>query len=227
MNKIRYKAVLSLALSVVFFLCFSLNSTATGKVIHSGSQVGGKRVALTFDDGPHPKKTDVILDILREYNIKATFFVLGMNAEKYPWIVVREAAEGHEIGNHTYSHRRLTDCTDATEEFRKTSDIIVSLTGRCPTLIRPPEGAFCEKNVEEAKNCGSDIVLWTVDTRDWAKAGVESILENVKKNVCDGSIILFHDFTTNGAHTAEALKKIIPYLLEEGYEFVSVSQLLM
>ena len=194
-------------------------------MIRSGASSGDKRVALTFDDGPHPRKTDEILDVLYEYGVKATFFVIGKNAEKYPDAVIREAAEGHEIGNHTYSHKRLTECADVGFEISKTSDIIFSLTGRRPTLMRPPEGAYRKENVAVVQNCGCDMVLWTVDTRDWAKASVNDIVANVKKNVRDGSIILFHDYIAYPSPTPDVLREIIPYLKSQGYEFVTVGEL--
>ena len=227
MNKNIVKRTFSLLTCVAMAVCLSLNPAAAER--YSGQDVGQnvKRVALTFDDGPHPIKTNVILDVLNEYNVKATFFVIGINAESYPDAVVREAAEGHEIGNHTYSHKRLTDCADIREELSKTSDIVFSLTGKRPALMRPPEGAYREENVADVKSCGCDMVLWTIDTRDWAKASVAEIVANVKKNVRDGSIILFHDYTVSGTHTIEALKRIIPYLLNEGYELVPVSQLMI
>ena len=219
--------------SIALLVCVALavylrfDATAADNVIKHGADAESKRVALTFDDGPHPKKTDEILDVLSEYGVKATFFVIGKNAEYYPEAVIREAAEGHEIGNHTYSHKRLTDCADIGSEISKTSDIIFSLTGKRTTLMRPPEGAYRKENVTAVKNCGCDMVLWTIDTRDWAKASVNDIVSNVKKNVRGGSIILFHDYTSDGAHTVEALKLVIPYLIGEGYEIVPVSRLMI
>ena len=226
MNKNIIKRIFFFVLSASCAFVFAFDARAAGNVIRSGASSGDKRVALTFDDGPHPRKTDEILDVLCEYGVKATFFVIGKNAENYPDAVIREAAEGHEIGNHTYSHKRLTECADVGFEISKTSDIIFSLTGRRPTLMRPPEGAYRKENVAVVQNCGCDMVLWTVDTRDWAKASVNDIVANVKKNVRDGSIILFHDYTSEGAHTTEALKLIVPYLIGEGYEIVTVSKLM-
>lgn len=98
--------------------------------------------------------------------------------------------------------------------------------GSYPTLLRPPEGSYSSKTVETAKSCGCDVVLWSVDTRDWALTKTSEMVSNVKNNVTDGSIILFHDFTRDGAHTLDALKILIPYLRDSGYEFVTVSQLL-
>ena len=226
MNKkaVERVAALFMCVALTGYLCFDIKAVEAS--FAQDAELSGKRVALTFDDGPHPRKTDEILDVLYEYGVKATFFVIGKNAENYPDAVIREAAEGHEIGNHTYSHKRLTDCTDIKDEISKTSDIIFSLTGRRPTLMRPPEGAYRKENVTVVKNCGCDMVLWTIDTRDWAKASVNDIFENVKKNVRDGSIILFHDYTSEGAHTIEALKLLVPYLIEEGYEIVTASELM-
>lgn len=207
-------------------LLLALTVSAGGNVIYSGASGCGKRVALTFDDGPHPYKTEKILDLLAEYDVRATFFVVGQNAEAYPGIVLREVTDGHEIGNHTYHHKRLSKDGDGTEEIGDNSELIGRITGKRPRLFRPPEGVYCTSALEAAKEAGCDVVLWNVDTRDWALESTESIVANVKKNVKDGSIILFHDFTRKGANTLEALRVIVPYLIGEGYELVTVSELI-
>ena len=141
---------------------------------------------------------------------------------------MRQVAEGHEIGNHTYHHKPMKKCRDGEgkREITETSEAIKSITGKAPVLFRPPEGSYSPSTVELARACGCDVVLWNVDTRDWALAGTEEIVSNVKKNVRNGSIILFHDFTRDGSHTLDALKILLPYLLSEGYEFVTVSELI-
>lgn len=225
----KYNICTWLAVALSFCVlagALSLPAAALGKVIYSGASTDSKRVALTFDDGPHPSKTERILDILRKYGVRATFFVIGENAAALPGVVLREFSEGHEIGNHTYSHERLTECDDVLREVEKTSDIVERITGKRPALLRPPEGVYCPATVENAQICGCDVVLWNVDTRDWAKESTESIVENVKANVRNGSIILFHDFTGRGTHTEDALEIVIPYLIEQGYEFVTVSELI-
>lgn len=226
------KASVRRALCAVFTFIFAffpcLRIYASGNVIYSGADGCGKRIAITFDDGPHPRKTAEILDFLAENSVRATFFVVGENAKYYPDLIDREASEGHEIGNHTYHHKPMRKCKDGDgkREITETSEAIKSITGKAPVLFRPPEGSYSSSTVELARACGCDVVLWNVDTRDWALAGTEEIVSNVKKNVRNGSIILFHDFTRDGAHTLDALKILLPYLISEGYEFVTVSELI-
>lgn len=200
---------------------------AKNGVILSGSD-DSRKISLTFDDGPHPYKTEKILDLLERYHIRATFFVIGKNAAAYPDVLQRELALGHEIGNHTYSHKSLASCNAefAEQEIAAAEDILIEKAGCAPTLFRPPEGAYTKEIAELATRLGYDIILWTIDTRDWAKVPAAKIVSSVEKKVKNGSIILFHDFTVNGAHTLEALEILIPKLLNMGYEFVTVSELI-
>lgn len=190
--------------------------------------VSKKYVALTFDDGPHFKYTAQILHILSENNVCATFFVVGENAEKYPELVKAEYDTGHEIGNHTYSHKRLgaLDCKAMLDEIKKADEVIFSITGEYPRLFRPPEGKT-DKDLEAGVfQADKRLVLWSVDTRDWAHTPKDKIIDNIKRNVKDGSIILFHDYIAEDSPTPDVLKSIIPYLKSEGYEFLTVSELL-
>ena len=226
--KNQIKRILCAVFSVFLAILSCMSISASGNVIYSGADGCGKRIAITFDDGPHPRKTAEVLSVLAEYSVRATFFVVGENAKYYPDLVMREAAEGHEIGNHNYHHKPMRQCKEGEGkcEITEASDMIKSITGKAPVLFRPPEGSYSSSTVELARACGCDIVLWNVDTRDWAMSKTEEIVANVKKNVCDGSIILFHDFTRDGSHTVEALKILLPYLRSEGYEFVTVSELI-
>ena len=187
-----------------------------------------RKIALTFDDGPHPYKTDKILDLLETYNIHATFFVIGQNVAAHPEIVCRELSLGHEVGNHTYSHKSLAKCSKGfvEKEITATEEILLEKTGCAPRLFRPPEGAYTCDIIDVAEKLNYDVILWTVDTRDWAKTPAVSIANTVISKVSGGSIILFHDFTVSGAHTLEALEILIPKLLDMGYEFVTVSELI-
>lgn len=197
-------------------------------VIFSGTTACGKKIALTFDDGPHPVKTPKILALLEKHGVRATFFVVGTNAEYYPEIVAKEAAGGHEIANHSYTHPRLSKLTEAEikDEIRKSDEAIKKAAGISPKLFRPPEGAYSEEIVNIASALGKETIIWTVDTLDWAKSPRDTIVENVKENVTFGSIILFHDCTRDGTFTLEALEILIPYLKAQGYEFVTVSELI-
>ncbi|MBR6768851.1 MAG: polysaccharide deacetylase family protein [Clostridia bacterium] len=192
------------------------------------SEVPPKKIALTFDDGPHAVYTAEILSILNEYKIKGTFFVVGQNAEEHPSLVKQTSEEGHEIGNHTYSHPKLKEqnAESFSFELEKTKAVIESITGVSPILFRPPEG-FREGVIKTvAKEQGYQMVLWSVDTEDWRGLSADRIEKAIMKDVKDGSIILCHDYVVGQSHTPEALRRVIPRLLEEGYEFVTVSDLL-
>jgi len=186
------------------------------------------RIALTFDDGPHPRYTPEILDILKEYGVNATFFSVGSNAENYPALIKRIREEGHELGNHTHNHFHVAKlsrdqlCADI-ESCQRVLERIGNVKIR---LFRPPEGVCSEDVKSYCEQMGMTIVLWSVDTRDWAHTPVWEICENVRKNVKDGSIILMHDFIGKNSPTPIALRRILPMLQELGYEFVTVSALL-
>ena len=187
-----------------------------------------KRVALTFDDGPHPEYTPEILNILEEYSVSATFFVVGKNAEEYPDIVKQEIEMGCEVGNHTYTHpniRKTNEC-ELEREIAFGEESLCAITGKKPHLFRPP-GGVCTKNARNISgDLGYSIILWNIDTRDWEKPSKEKIISQVKNELRAGAIILFHDYIYGDSPTPEALKEIIPYLLSEGYEIVTVSELL-
>lgn len=187
-----------------------------------------KYIALTFDDGPHPKYTAQILKILCDNDAAATFFVVGENAERYPELIRAEYDLGFEIGNHTYSHMRLNEKSAALlfDEIKRTDGIIYDIIGTCPSLFRPPEGKHNGKVDEIIKRAEKKAVLWTVDTRDWAHTEKDKIVENIKNNVKNGSVILFHDYIVPPSPTPSVLCEILPYLKEQGYEFVTVTELL-
>ena len=187
-----------------------------------------KRIALTFDDGPHYKYTTEILDILKEYNIKATFFVVGQLAERYPDLILREISEGHEVASHTWSHAHRTLLSDKSleDEISRAEEFLYELAEYRPTLLRPPEGKYGENLLRVARKLDYEVILWTVDTRDWAHTPTEKIVETVLNNTESGSIILCHDFISGESPTPEALRQFIPKLIENGYEFVTVSDLI-
>ncbi len=187
-----------------------------------------KVIALTFDDGPHPVLTNKILDILSEYDAKATFFVIGKNAELYPDVIKRIAFEGHEIGNHTYSHLAETNSNSEKlkTEILKTENIVYSLTGEKTKLFRPPTG-YCSKSaVLMTKALDYKTIVWNIDTRDWAHRNKNDIIREIKSGAGSGSIILFHDFISNNSDTPEILETILPCLISKGYRFITVSEML-
>lgn len=187
------------------------------------------QIALTFDDGPHPGRTPEILDILEKYGITATFFVIGQNVEYYPEVFERTIAEGHEIGNHTYGHRVLSRLSEKEieGEISAFNDAIDTYYKESVSIIRPPEGSYNDSLREYADKSGTKIVLWSVDTMDWAHRTVDNIVETVLSETDGGDIILMHDYISGDSPTPEALEIIIPELLERGFEFVTVSKLLV
>ncbi|OEC03730.1 oligosaccharide deacetylase [Lysinibacillus sphaericus] len=187
-----------------------------------------KIVALTFDDGPHPKYTAKILDTLAKYEAKATFFIIGQNAEKYPELVSRTYKEGHELANHTYSHPYKVSIPDLQEELRQTNQMIYSITGFSPVLFRPVGGNYTEKMINTAVNNGYKVVMWSwhQDTQDWKEPGTNKIVQKVLGGTKPGDVILFHDGGGNRTQTIKALEEIIPTLKKQGYTFVTVSELI-
>lgn len=185
-------------------------------------------IALTFDDGPHPRLTPIILDILKEYGIRATFFIVGENAEYYPDVVRRIRDEGHEIGNHTYSHVQTTKVTASglEEELLKCESAIGGISDTRPRLFRPPQGSIDPNLGNLCSALGYRVVLWSIDTRDWDHVPSGKIAETVLGKVKNGDIILMHDFIGHDSPTPAALKQIIPALLARGYEFATISELL-
>ena len=180
------------------------------------------RVALTFDDGPNAKYTPLLLEGLRKRNIHATFFLLGENIPKNEELLLRMQKDGHLIGCHTWSHVQLDKISpsSASREILKTNSLIYHITGTYPTCLRPPYGAW-KKDLELPVTMLP--VFWDVDTLDWQSQNPESILDIVRQNVQDGSIILMHDSYDSSVRAALA---ITDELTEKGYDFVTADQLL-
>ncbi|MEK5230543.1 polysaccharide deacetylase family protein [Lysinibacillus sp. FSL K6-0232] len=181
-----------------------------------------KRIALTFDDGPHPKVTEQILNILDKYHAKATFFMLGSRVQYYPDIANDVLARGHEVGNHTWNHPVLTKLTQeqVMKEYNATSAEIEKAIHQGATVFRPPYGA-----TNDAINAEIPIpvVLWTIDTLDWKHRNAQQLLPNIKNNLHNNAIVLMHDIHQS---TADGLDAALAYLQEQGYEFVTVSEIL-
>ena len=217
-----------------FILAIILLNVLKGTAYAENSEVfyrietNDKKIALTFDDGPHPRITKKILDILDSYGVTATFFVIGQNAVNYPEAMELIANSGCEIGNHTYSHKRFGGMSveQMRGEFEMCRKTLYDNFGVEPTLMRPPEG-FCSKELcLVSDEMDYDVILWSIDTLDWARTPSSVIAENVLKNVKGGDIVLMHDYTSGNCGTCDALKIIIPALIERGFEFVTVSELI-
>ncbi len=195
-----------------------------------------KVVALTFDDGPDPRYTPMILDILDDYDIKATFFMVGKHVEKYPHIARLVEEAGHEIGHHTYSHANLLQASAyrISEEITRGEEAILNATGKRPSLLRPPRGLYNHVVMEEAREMGYTIALWSFSSNDWLEPSPLEITRKILRNVSNGDIILFHDsgdlIRSEGADrlsTVLSLKPIIEGLKEQEYIFVTITEMMI
>lgn len=193
-------------------------------------------VALTFDDGPNPRYTPEILDILRDNDVKATFFMLGRNAELYPDVAKRVAEEGHEIGNHTHRHLRLfrTSCERSKTELSQAEEAIRLATGVSTRLVRPPQGLYGPGSLEAARDLRYTVVLWSLSSRDWTEIAPRDIARAVVSRAQNGEVILFHDggdlFSYTGGdrtNTVKALPYIIEGLRDKGFTFVTVTEMMI
>lgn len=186
----------------------------------------GKYVALTFDDGPHPSLTSKALEILNRHGAKGTFFVLGQNVARNKSVVSSAAASGHEIGVHTWSHIKMNSSSRAKvdSEVSRTQNLIASVTGTVPRVMRPPYGATNKTLVNHMHDhYGMASILWDVDTLDWRKPGVSKVINTAVNSARPGSIILVHDIH---ASTIDALEGIVTGLQARGYALVTVSELM-
>ncbi len=199
-------------------------------IIKKGNE-NKKMIALTFDDGPDEDFTPQILDILKKYNAKATFFVVGQKVEWNPEIVKRAYDEGHEIGNHTFTHINI--CKNSNEkilkEISETQQAIKNVTGYEPNLFRPPYRAMNESLFNIIKSNNMKVVLWSdIDTKDWSNPGAYNIVKSIEDKASNGTIVVLHDYNkirNDKSQTIIALEEIIPKMQSLGYEFVTVSEI--
>lgn len=196
-----------------------------GAESRSGVEPGAetKKIALTFDDGPHPRYTEELLDGLAEREVKATFFLLGQNIEGREEIIERMAREGHLIGNHTYYHVDITRLSqrEACREILDTSEKITAITGQPVEYIRPPFG-----NWDKELECEVMMlpIFWSVDTLDWTTKNEDQIVQKVVTKIEENDIILMHDSYDS---TVKAALRIVDLLQAEGYEFVTADELIL
>ncbi|QFF97776.1 polysaccharide deacetylase family protein [Psychrobacillus glaciei] len=193
-----------------------------------GIKTEEKVIALTFDDGPHTTYTPQILDLLAEYDAKATFFVIGERAESFPDLILQIGKEGHEIANHTYSHPLKITPDKLKEELKKTNEIIHDITGTYPLFYRPVGGSYNDRIINTAIENGYKVIMWSwhQDTEDWKTPGVNKIVKKVLSGAHPGDIVLFHDAGGDRSQTVKALEEILPELKKQGYKFVTISELI-
>lgn len=181
-----------------------------------------KVIALTFDDGPHPVYTPILLEGLKKRGVKCTFFVTGKNVEAYPQIIKQMQKDGHLIGNHTYSHMQLTNCNLMTfrEELIRTNEAITKLTGKEVIFVRPPYGLW-DKSLE--KDLNMIPVLWTVDPVDWATSDCSSVVGKMVRETKENDIVLLHDCYESSVNAALSY---IDMEIQKGFSFVTVEEIL-
>lgn len=219
--------ILAAALCLPFFTLTAHGRERFGAFL-AGDRVSDRVVCLTFDDGPHPRYTERILDVLEEYGVVATFFFVGENVSLYKGVAKKVADRGHEIGNHTQTHPHMQKISDDAliQEIAKAQREITAITGAVPTLFRPPEGKITRKRSELLGKMGFRGVLWSVDTLDWKGTSAEAIANCVLEQVKGGDVILCHDYVGHPTTTVDALCLFLPVLIKKGYRFVTVSQLI-
>lgn len=221
--EVRRKVIRTgILLAVAVLLCVPGIVNYRTETVAANAMADSKKIALTFDDGPHPYYTEQLLNGLKERGVHATFFVMGKHVEMYPKLIERMNEEGHLVGNHTYSHMQLNKSNEDAfkEELIRTNELIEKLTGQEVQYVRPPYGAW-DKKFEKELNMFP--VLWTIDPLDWCSSNVSGIVRKVTDKAKENAIILMHDEYKS---TVTAALQIVDILQEEGYEFVTVDELL-
>jgi peptidoglycan/xylan/chitin deacetylase (PgdA/CDA1 family) len=201
-------------------------SPAQLQITFNSVHVDGPYIALTFDDGPHATLTPKLLDLLAAHHMRATFFVVGQNAAAHPDILRRAIREGHEIGNHSWSHPNLGKMSDEAvrRELQKTDDAIFAAIGKHPTLLRPPYGSITARQKRWIHDdFGYRIIIWDVDPLDWKRPGPSVVCNRILKETRPGSIVLAHDIHPP---TLEAMPATFDQLERKGFKSVTVSELL-
>ncbi len=228
---IALTAVLGIALFTIFFDQAVLVRKGTVYRVDESE----KLVALTFDDGPSDIWTPKILDELKKCGVKATFFMLGEHVEQYPQVARRVAQEGHDIGNHSYGHGALLYYTkdELKETIKKTERIIKEATGVTTKYFRPPKAWLSKREKKKIKEMGYEIILWSLNSKDWVNFDDKYIIRYILRNVRPGDIILFHDsggvFAKEGGNRYETvltIPRLIEKLKEKGYKCVTITELL-
>lgn len=234
----RYKAIVLGILAAFLFWFYShpvvLRQAARQVSVLLGNRIipiysvesDEHKVAITFDATWGADQTEELLRILKTNQVRSTFFLCGLWLEKFPEMVKKIAADGHEVGNHSYTHPHMNNLSalEITEELTRTHQLIKELTGQNATMFRPPFGEYSNKVIETAKACGYTTIIWDVDSLDWQNLTAEAMINRVMSRVQTGSIILFHNA---GKNTPQAVARLLPALQRKGYSLVPVSQLLL
>jgi len=201
-------------------------ATVEPRIVYNSVHVDGPYIAMTFDDGPHKTLTPKLLDLLAQRHIKVTFFVLGECVAENEDVLRRAAREGHEIANHSWSHPQLNRMADdaVRSQLRRTDDLIKSVTGKRPTLFRPPYGALNPRQQRWIHDeFGYSIILWDVDPLDWKEPGPAVVTRRILAETRAGSIVLSHDIHHG---TIDAMPAALDQLADKGFKFVTVSELI-
>ncbi len=238
MNFLLAFLLISSSALLILLIRYALNWLATsykyqlfGKMI-SRVNTNEKAVALTYDDGPNSPYTDDLLDVLQEFDAKATFFAVGESIKSNPDVTRRLIAEGHELGNHSYSHKQLVNISLDTirSEIQKTDDVISDLGFKANTHFRAPYGLKRIRLPWELAQRKKVSILWDVDPKDFENPGPETIADSIVQNVKPGSIVLMHDGMQDGdrnrSQTVAATKLALQQLQQEGYQFKTISELM-
>src|SRR5436305_13364080 len=202
------------------------NSSSSEKITFTEVNVDGPYIAMTFDDGPHATNTPELLEMAAKRHIKLTFFVLGECVEQNPDVLRREVAEGHEIGNHSWSHPNLAKLSDADvrSQLQRTEDIIEQTDGIKPKLVRPPYGELTKRQrILVNHQFGYKVILWDVDQLDWKRPGSNVVAQGILAGARPGSLILSHDIHPP---TIAAMPQVFDALLAKVFKFVNVSELI-
>lgn len=183
------------------------------------------RIALTYDDGPSPGVTEIVLKELEKRSLTVTFFMIGQKVQMYPGLAKDVADAGHELANHSYTHPALSGLSEqrVNDELQKTQDIIHQTTGKLPAWFRPPYGAFRKDQGPIPRSKSLGVTMWSVDPRDWSKPGAGTIVQRVVSATTPGSIVLLHDLHSQ---TAEATGAILDQLMEKNFLFAPMSHFL-
>ncbi len=219
---------IALLFAILIFSCKSIfvPTAAANRLLPIYSvERSDKKIAISFDAAWGADDTQILIDTFAKYNIKVTFFVVGQWVDQYPDMVKALHDAGHEIQNHSNTHPHLTELStdEIISELNACNDKIEAITGVRPTLMRPPYGDYNNKVIEATESIGMHTIQWSVDSLDWKDLSAADITKRVTSAIHPGGIVLFHNAAK---HTPEALPNLIETLLERGYEFVQISDLI-